>query len=85
MPLAIICYFRDKLECALWFAETYGLLPESLIVEEKETGLSHEVQFSPGMASDVIKMVRAITNTLNIQIYYSHGYNNLNKMFKSLQ
>lgn len=39
--------FRDKSECALWFAETYGLLPKSLIVQEKETGLSHEVQFSP--------------------------------------
>ena len=51
VPLAIICYFRDKSECALWFAETYGLLPKSLIVEEKETGLSHEVQFSPGMAN----------------------------------
>ena len=51
MPLAITCYFRDKSECALWFAETYGLLPKSLIVQEKETGLSHEVQLSPGMAN----------------------------------
>ena len=34
--------------------------------------------------SDVIRMVQAITNTLNIQIYFSEGNNNIDKMFKSL-
>lgn len=49
-PCTILSYFRDKSECVLWFAETYGHVPKFLIMEEKQTGLSHEVWFSPGMA-----------------------------------
>jgi len=37
-----IFIFRKKAQDALWFAETYGLLPESLMLRDK-TGLLHEI------------------------------------------
>lgn len=40
----LVCVFeRQKAQDALWFAETYGLLPESLMLRDT-TGQVHEVK-----------------------------------------
>ena len=39
---------REKAAAVLWFAETYGLVPVSLQLQERETKEVHELFLSPG-------------------------------------
>lgn len=39
--------YRDKARSALWFAETYGMVPRSLVLETK-TGDSISLQLNSG-------------------------------------